>query len=188
MPTTFHRRGQRGFTLVEVLVALLVTAVGLLGLLKIQALAISSTKEAGSRGLVAMQVESLTAMMHANPFYWAAAVPAGGVTSGPPPGKITVTGATVGAPFAAAGSTCTGASVKCTPMQLAGADVQQWAATMYQQFPTYNATINCDSTSLPVTCFINVNWQETQVAAHATTAQGKNIQTTTLSFSVYVQP
>lgn len=186
MPSTFYRRGQRGFTLVEVLVALLVTAVGLLGLLKIQALAISSTKEAGSRGLVAMQVESLTAMMHANPFYWAAAVPAGGATSGPPqtPINFTLTAGPDGA-LAATPPDCT--SSNCTPSQLAAFDLKNWATNMRVQFPTYTAKITCPSTPLPITCFINVNWQETQVAAHANTATGST-QTTTLSFSVYVQP
>lgn len=186
MPPDYYRRPQYGFTLIEVLIALLVTAVGLLGLLKIQALAISSTKEAGSRALVAAQVESLTALMHANPFYWAAAVPSGGVTSGPPDTPITInSGGTVVGTLGGATTNC--AAKNCTPAQLAAFDLQQWATNMYQQFPSYTATITCPP-KLPITCFINVNWSETQVAANATTALGTAKQTSTLSFSVYVQP
>jgi len=49
---------EQGFTLVEVLVALLVTAVGLLGIAKIQALAYASTGSASVRSLVRCKREA----------------------------------------------------------------------------------------------------------------------------------
>jgi type IV pilus assembly protein PilV len=78
------------------------------------------------------------------------------------------------------------ANSTCTPAQLAAYDVQQWGANMTRQFPTSTASVSCPNT-LPITCFINVSWKETQVAAQANTATGST-QTSTLSFSVYVQP
>lgn len=176
-----HGRRQRGFTLIEVLVALLVTAVGLLGLLKIQALAISSTRESGSRGLVAAQVESLTAIMHANPFYWAAVAPPGGVSVAPP-ASIFFSGTTLPAPFNTVVSSKCGTA--CTPVQLAAWDMQTWAASMYSQFPTYTTTIKCTAT-MPINCGIYVTWQENRVAINSTTSTNA---AETLSFSVYVQP
>ena len=63
---------ERGFSLVEVMVALVICAVGLLGLAKMESLALSSTSVANSRSLAAIEASSLAAAMHANPGYWAA--------------------------------------------------------------------------------------------------------------------
>ena len=51
-----------GVTLVEVLVALIIIAVGMLGLAKIQALAYASTGIASSQSLAAMQASSLVSL------------------------------------------------------------------------------------------------------------------------------
>jgi len=76
----------RGFSLMEVMVALVVSTVGLLGLAKMEALALSSTSVAGSRSLAAIEASSLAAAMHANPGYWAAGVaqPTITITAGTP--------------------------------------------------------------------------------------------------------
>src|ERR1700678_1427642 len=55
-----------GFTLLEVMVAVVVTAIGLLGIAKIQALAYASTTTASVRSLVALQASGLAASMHAD--------------------------------------------------------------------------------------------------------------------------
>jgi len=183
-----HRqRNQRGFTLIEVLVALLITAVGLLGLLKIQALAISSTREAGSRGLLASQVESLTAAMQANPLYWSMMTPPGASAPlGPPAPKIVISGAsTISVGALATGADCK--STNCQPTQIAANDLLTWAASMYAQFPTYNATIICTQ-ALPVNCGIYVTWTEHQVGINASTVNTTGTNSPAQSFSVYVQP
>jgi type IV pilus assembly protein PilV len=79
-------RRARGFSLMEVMVALVVSTVGLLGLAKMEALALSSTSVAGSRSLAAIEAASLAAAMHANPGYWAAgaALPSVVITAGTP--------------------------------------------------------------------------------------------------------
>src|SRR5271156_2436625 len=59
-----------GFTLLEVMVAVVVTAIGLLGVAKMQALAYASTTSASVRSLVALQASGLAASMHANRTYW----------------------------------------------------------------------------------------------------------------------
>jgi len=200
MTKKFTGRAQSGFTMIEVLVALVVTAVGLLGLLKMQALAISSTKESGSRALIAAQTESLTALMHANPLYWAAPV-----SPGPSPSTFSASGTTVvdasGVLGAATGScviAAPGSAAPCSPAALAAYDVQSWASAMNTQFPTYQAKVQCAppaGSPLPISCTIFVTWIETQVAINASTSNALTTpvaatakQTTTQSFLVYVQP
>ena len=80
-----------GFTLLEVMVAVVVTAIGLLGIAKIQALAYASTTTASVRSLVALQASGLAASMHADRFYWA---------PGGAPVLITITGSGPQAPSA----------------------------------------------------------------------------------------
>src|SRR6266446_2556532 len=70
---TIHRRNT-GFSLIEVLVTLVVVAIGLLGLAKMQAAAISNTQVSRVRSLIALQTESLASAMHGNRTYWAAGV------------------------------------------------------------------------------------------------------------------
>src|SRR5579862_9783339 len=87
----------RGFTLLEVMVALMVTTIGLLGIAKLQALAYASTGSASVRSLVALQVAGLAAAMHADRGYWAA---------GYAPSPLIITGPAIGdAALAAAAAT-----------------------------------------------------------------------------------
>src|SRR5271154_2344539 len=69
-----------GFSLVEVMVALGITAIGLLGLAKMESVALSSTNVAGVRSLVAIQAYNLSAAMRANQNYWAAGLFPGNTT------------------------------------------------------------------------------------------------------------
>ncbi len=63
----------QGFSLVEVMVALVVLSIGLLGIAKMQALSLSSTTIASMRSLAALEASSLAAAMHENRGYWATA-------------------------------------------------------------------------------------------------------------------
>jgi len=64
------RAPERGFSLLEVLVALVIIGVGMLGIAKIQALAYASTGTASERSLAAIEAASLAASMRANRGYW----------------------------------------------------------------------------------------------------------------------
>lgn len=180
----------RGFTLLEVLVALLVISVGLLGLAKMDALAISSTQISSGRSLIALQASSMAAAMQGNKGYWAAGVgPATFSTAG-----TTVTDST--GVLNQAVSTCvaaTAAGPACTPAQLAAYDVQTWAAGMAALFPSYAANFNCrNAAGAPVSCTIQITWSEKYVAINQTTATGSaaagGAQTATQSYFLYVDP
>jgi type IV pilus assembly protein PilV len=82
------RQKPRGFSLVEVLVSIVVISIGLLGVAKIQALALSSTGTGRMRAMAAFAAASLAATMHADRQYWAG-VPAD------PAVVINVTSATI---------------------------------------------------------------------------------------------
>ncbi|HTD02244.1 type IV pilus modification protein PilV [Undibacterium sp.] len=169
----------RGFTLIEVLIALVVTAVGLLGLAKMQALAISSTKTSGNRSLIALQVGSLVSAMHANKAFWtSAAVPS---TFSAATSVVSDTSGILNATVAG------GCASLCTPANMAANDVQVWAADMNKQFPSYTAKVNCtNGTNQPVSCQIYVTWTESNVALSQTSSGGASSPAP--SFSVFVKP
>src|SRR2546430_13031518 len=61
----------RGFSLVEVMVAVIVICVGMLGIAKLEALSVSNTTTARLRSLAAIEAASLAAAKHTNRQYWA---------------------------------------------------------------------------------------------------------------------
>ncbi|SPA17467.1 putative type-4 fimbrial biogenesis pilV-related transmembrane protein [Cupriavidus taiwanensis] len=176
-----RRRMTRGLSLIEVLITLVITSVGLLGLAKMQAAALANTQIARGRSLVALQLESLAAAMHGNRGFWAA---------GTAPQTFTLAGATVtdstGA-LSAAAPDC--ASVACTPIQMAAYDVQHWAADMAAHFPTYAATVNCSNDiSRPIRCSLTASWSEHYLAYNQTTAAQTSAMAATQSLTLHVQP
>ena len=152
-----------GFTLIEVLVSIIVIAIGLLGVAKMQGLAFSSMGVASTRSLAAIEASSLAASMHANRAYWAQ----GGIAA--PPGVI-VTGLAISEPTLAAPiADCTTASgtnpPNCAPLTLAGYDLQQWAAAVNGVLPNPQTIILCSqNVNLPVDCTIQISWGENAVA------------------------
>jgi type IV pilus assembly protein PilV len=180
----------RGFTLIEVLVALIITAIGLLGIAKIQALAYANTGSASVRSLVAIQAAGLASAMHANRSYWAA---------GAAPASFTITGSSTGVVFsdttlAGTGTGATdcmlgGALAPCTPASMAAFDLHTWARALNAQLGNSNpiTTIACPTGVTPVNCTIVVTWNEKSVALNAEAAA-----TTTATFAptytLYVQP
>ena len=167
-----HRQ-QSGFSLIEVMVALTVTSIGLLGLAKMESLALSSTSVASSRSLAAIQAASLAASMHVNPGYWAA---------GLAPATIQVNASNN---FSTAAACTTAGSTACTPDLMRQYDLQQWAIALNAVLPGYTALITCSTTGFPVTCTIQINWAESAVAANASQT---NMNLTQPTYTLFVQP
>jgi type IV pilus assembly protein PilV len=189
-----------GFTLLEVMVAVVVTAIGLLGIAKIQALAYASTTTASVRSLVALQASGLAASMHADRAYWSAGTPV--------PITITTQGTTSVISDNTLNTTATGpkdcwlggAAAPCTqPATIAAFDLHTWANALNAPGMLLNlnpvTTINCPSTPLPVTCTITVTWNEKAVSVNSQgvantvvangTAQNGTFQPT---YILYVEP
>jgi type IV pilus assembly protein PilV len=171
-------RRARGFSLMEVMVALVVSTIGLLGLAKMEALAMSSTGVASSRSLAAIEASSLAAAMHANPGYWQA---------GTAQASYTISGTATTNPYAASPTcTLTGTS-SCSVQAMAFNDLNQWAGAVSQVLPGYLATINCSQVvGVPVTCTIELQWTENGVAVNAQQTQMGSL--VPAQYILFVQP
>jgi type IV pilus assembly protein PilV len=178
----------RGFTLLEVMVALVITAVGLLGIAKIQALAYASTGSASLRSLVALQASSLAASMHANRNYWGA---------GSAPIPLTITGSIINdGTLQPINTNCIAAAgPACLPQALAAFDLHNYAQALNSMMPGSNplTTITCPVAS-PVACTIVVTWAEHAVSINKESAAG-TVQTTSTAagtfapnYTLYVEP
>jgi type IV pilus assembly protein PilV len=175
----------RGFTLVEVMVALIIIAIGTLGIAKMQALALASTSASRSRALAAIEASSLAAAMHANRAYWG--------SSAATPGNITVTTATGTATTTSdsalmqtavttvAGTACptsttmqarlscycaSGGSPPCASpyVNMAASDLYDWSWGLASLLPASTAKITCVNSNFPVNCTILIQWVENAVS------------------------
>lgn len=168
---------QGGFTLLEVLIALLVISIGLLGIAGMQALAINNTSVARVQSLAAMQAASLAAAMQANEAYWQKT---GAITN------TSVNGAVLGDANLNGQAVNCSAGV-CTPVQMAGWDLKQWGSDLQLpgHLPGGTGQVTCtNNVGIPITCTISVFWQEKTVGLNA--GQGAAAQQQT--YSMVVQP
>jgi type IV pilus assembly protein PilV len=200
------RQRVHGFSLIEVLIALLVISIGLLGIAKMQALALSNTNGGRLRALAAIEAASLASTMQAERNYWGqltASPTIINITGAPgTPPTVTISDTTDSAlsgsvSCAASSSTtigvCTGSvscssiATPCTAQKMAAYDLQQWAGRLQQVMTTDAATITCTplTGTTPVACQIVVNWAETQV--NSTTSETVNGMAGP-SFTLFVNP
>lgn len=114
------RRSARGFTMVEVLVALTILAIGLLGLAGLQASGLRYSGNSAFRTQALLLSQDIVERMRANPT---------GVTAG----NYAV--ATADVFTALSGGTNCGGTVDCTPTQLAGYDLVAWKNTIGNRLP-----------------------------------------------------
>jgi type IV pilus assembly protein PilV len=177
--------GARGFSLIEVLVALIIIGVGMLGIAKIQALAYASTSTASLRSLAAIEASSLAAAMRANRNYWSVAAATVDQT-------ISVKDAAVIAPttdgtLMGGGPNCS-TSVCSNPAQLAAYDLAQWAQSLSALLPSDTAAVTClhpATNGYPVGCQITVSWIERNGGIQSSKAA---TPMTVPTYTLYVEP
>ncbi len=188
------RRRQDGFTMVELLVTILIVTVGILGLAKMQATAVSNTSVARTRALMTYQAESLAGSIRANRLFWvvdgaAATSPTFGVNSSGTPSYTLMDSSTP-----AGQTSCIGTN-PCSAAQMAYDDmVRTWTAQFVLNFPGATASIACVSASggtcaaspsKPNGYDITLTWNQKSVAMNKSTA---NSTTTPVSMIMHVQP
>lgn len=185
------RTASRGFSLLEVMIALVVLCVGLLGILKLEAAAVSSTTVASQRSLAALEAASLAASMHVNRGYW--------TNPDPSNATIQITGTTptvtAGAPNLATAlasvQVCTSTTTPCSVTNMAAYDLQQWAKVLQPMLFNYKALISCGAVT-PVSCIINITWNENAVAINDQEAAAQKANPTAAfenpSYTLYVEP
>jgi len=180
----------KGVTLIEVLIALVITSIGLLGIAKMQALAISSTRISTVRSLFAIEAASIASSMHSNRVYWTAvAIGIPTFQAGVNGGAITIaTDPALLNPMPDWPTHC--AANVCVGAPMAEYDLLNWGAALQTVMPTATGTVECSGN--PATCTINVNWTETYVglnsATQYTSNQGAQPAPTPVSYSLVVQP
>ena len=166
--------GGTGFSLVEVMVALIVISVGLLGIAKMQALALSNTSTSRMRSLIALEAASLASTMRADRTYWSSST----LWSNPTValkvhiaagGAVSANDTTLQLPPAAN----QGCPSSCTAPQLAMSDLQEWGSQLTSIAPSATSDVICTPPpaaaplSTPVSCQIFLSWTESLVAANA---------------------
>jgi type IV pilus assembly protein PilV len=195
------------------MVAVTVICVGLLGIAKMQALALSNTTTSRLRALAAIEAAGLAAAMHSNREYWAGAKPPVTTTF-----NANATGQFISADAvlqAAANTalpaglntpdtiqTCVGtanAVAVCGGatgvVKLAAFDLARWAASLNALLPNPQATISCPVVAggaAPPSCTIVISWSERAVAMNqqevlAEAANGAS-SIETPSYLLYVEP
>lgn len=153
-------REQTGFSLVEAMVALLIIAVGLLGIAGLQAYSLSNTHNARVRALAAIEASNMAAYLASNSTYWANQ-----------PGRIT--NVTAGSPPTLSPGTLANASTNCsvvagcTPLEIAATDLTRWGSVdQLGLLPQGQGKITCRRN----TCTIAVGWKTKQIAVNGTGA------------------
>jgi type IV pilus assembly protein PilV len=183
----------RGFSLVEVMVAVIVICVGMLGIAKMQALSVSNTTTARLRSLAAIEAASLASAMHSNRQYWAntvlpfnVALNAGVITSSDGALAVQATADQATVPD----NVCFG--VQCAALPLAAFDVARWSTNLTGLLPNPAANISCPATPgivAPPSCTITISWSEKAVAINQQeTTAAANAQFQVPTYTLYVEP
>lgn len=129
---------QSGVTMIEVLITILVLAIGMTGVMATEALAIQTNHQAYLRTQAILQAQRMADRMHAN-------------LKGVSDGNYVMT-TTPGTPS----PNCLSAS--CTPAEMAAFDKWEWDQNNKTLLPSASATITFDSTDEFYT--ITINWKE----------------------------
>lgn len=153
------RRENRGFSLLEALIALLILAVGLLGIAGMQAAALYQTHSSTVDGLAAIDAQSLAAEISAN-------------TAGL--AYYNTTSAT----SVSSSTQCTSVSAPCTAAQMATYNLAQWGTNLAASLPKGNGAVTC--TLATSQCTITVQWWQQSKNASSSG--------TTITYSLLTHP
>lgn len=188
-------RLQRGFSLIEAMVALLVITIGLLGVAGLQALAINNTHRASLRSIAALEASSMAAYLESNTSYWSSQSVTSSVTVVPLNGLVSFQGVGGSTMTNNLPTSCT--TTACTKVQIAAWDLHNWGAELGKQLPAGQGGVQCGNglspgtTSIPMTCVVTVQWQEKSLSMNAqsgstptTPAPGTSLG----KYSLVVQP
>lgn len=127
---------QRGSSLVEVLISVLIMSIGMLGIAGLQAFSMSSSHQASMRSQAVILARDMADRMRANRIAVRALAPNNYGTVPPVRNNCRV----------AYSAVLVGAPVQCTPTQLAADDVWDWMDRVTRQLPAGEGEVCIDST------------------------------------------
>lgn len=144
---------QRGFSLIEALVAFLILSVGMLGVASLQTISLRSGQTAALRSVAVIKAGEILDRIRANPTQianYAVGAGAGGTNNG-----------------------CNDGTSSCTPAALAADDLFHWKAGLKDALPnnagtTASIVINPPAAGLILTdVVVTINWQERDAESSA---------------------
>ena len=167
-------RRSAGFTIIEVAIAMLVLAVGLLGVAGLQATGMQSTYQSHQRSVAMTQARDLADRMRANP-----------------------TGMLIGEylksiPAAWPSPDCESTGSTCDAAQLAASDLYKWASMNGELLPSGQGSVTCNDL-VPATaallesgsdCMITVRWDGDKTGASGLGCSGSSSDLTCLQLRV----
>ena len=171
---------QRGVSLIEVLVAVLIFSLGLIGMAGLLLMSTHSNQAAYLRTQVAFLASNMANRMHANPT------------------GVWKNDYNVSFPASSSSTTTCNSSTGCSPDDLAKHDIGVWNSQLKTFLPAATASIACDASSAGMTpssdqqsmgapyggnCKMVINWSERSAVGDETTpAAGVSNQTFTWNF------
>ncbi len=161
-----HRAQARGFTLLEVMIALVIFSVGLLGLAGLQSRSLQSNTTAQFRTMAVIEAYDMADRIRANP---------AGVANGNYDNLDTST--------PTASSTCLTAA--CTPQEIAELDYFEWVTNLQSLLPSGYGTVTGNGAGSQFT--ITVMWDEERTGANGT-ACGNDPTVDLKCYSLVFQP
>jgi type IV pilus assembly protein PilV len=138
MPVTHSRPRSRvgGFTLVEVLIALIIMSVGMLGIAGLYVHSMQAGRTSMFRHHAVMLAGDVADRIRANPRAFAAYAGAG------------------------ANNNCVGGGIDCTNVQMAANDIFLWQQQAAQYLPNGNVGVVFNNAVVPPSYQITVTWNE----------------------------
>jgi type IV pilus assembly protein PilV len=170
----FQTRSQGGFTLIEVAVALLVLAVGMLGVAGMQSSGMKATHQSHLRAVAMTQAQDLADRIRAN-------------LNG-----LRGTNYTGGIPNTAPSPNCQTSANSCSNAQLALSDLYNWQTENASRLPSGQGAIACNdinpgtanSLEAGTDCIITVRWDGERNGATGTGCTGASTDLTCLRMRI----
>lgn len=149
------RRPSQGFSLIEVLVALLILSIGVVGVTGVQLSSIKFNQVSQQRSYAAQHALSITERMRSN------------LEGVRPPANFYIFDwpfATIPSkvPAAPAGD-CTAPAAACTPQQMANKNLNQWLTQLAASLPSGRGTITQNSALVGAPYVVTVMWEEKEL-------------------------
>ena len=197
-------RAETGFTLIEVLIALVISAIGLLGIAGMQMFSINNTSASNVRAVAAIEASNLISQMKATPNYWHAAPDAFAIKLTTDDGAVTISD--VDGTADDSGATLDGQTADCTVDDACDSEekavaysLREWKKRVDQRLPNAEVTIRrikpAASPRFPIFS-IDIAWRE-KVSAQNLHMRGSYYNNSgdtlasnvrTLNYRIAVQP
>ncbi len=154
-----ERSRQTGTSLIEVLIGMVVAALGLMGMARLESLAINQTMNANAQSYAALATENLSAVMKANRAFWSSSALASPFDIRIDQNNATIIRGTGAGSLSTATKSCQTAS-DCDPAEVAAFDLRRLAVEMAGFASGGRMEIKRVGTALPPIFQVTVSWNE----------------------------